>query len=215
MFIFVGNNEPFIEVIRFKKDDGEGGIKKEAKLKEGRMIFLFNDMLLLCKPEQKRGKLTVMERIKLPHLRVQDHSKYDPLEIKVRNISSEKEPFKWVFLCKDTFNKVNWLEKFESVGAKKKMRDLEKLEVLNTEMEMENLKVKIKNIEQSFSTIEKETLAIQKKIEKSEQIDTSSERAAKNSAEKFLALKAPTSSYCYQAEEIHLEVIEAKKYLKL
>ena len=82
-------------------------------------------------------------------------------------------------------------------------------------MEMENLKVKIQKIEQVFSEIEKASLAIQKRIEKSEQIEATSEKAAKNSVEKFTALKAPTSSFCYQARDIREDVIEAQKLFKL
>ena len=124
LFVFGGNNEPFNEVFRVKKEDNEGNIKKETILKEGRMMFLFNDMLLLCEPDKKKGKLSVMAKIRLADLRVQDFNKHDPNELKIRDISSEKSPYKWVFLCKNPFNKVNWLEKFESVGVKKKVKKI-------------------------------------------------------------------------------------------
>eukprot|EP01091_Cochliopodium_minus_P006811 TRINITY_DN1678_c0_g1_i1.p1 TRINITY_DN1678_c0_g1~~TRINITY_DN1678_c0_g1_i1.p1 ORF type:complete len:1073 (+),score=394.17 TRINITY_DN1678_c0_g1_i1:63-3281(+) len=215
LFIFGGNEVTFSEVFRIKKDDGEGGIKKEVKHKEGRMIFLFNDMVLLCKPEKKKGKLKVMEKIKISNLRVEDYDKHEPNEIKVRTLETEKQTYRWVFQCRDNFIKINWMEKFESVGAKKKPRDLEKLEVFNTDMELENLKIKIQKIEQSFIDIEKATLLLQKRIEKSEQIEATSEKAAKNSLEKFQTLKCPTASFFYQAKELRFDVIEANKLFEI
>ena len=216
LYIF-GAQETLNEVERVKKTIEEGQVVKEANLKEGRYVYIFNDMILICKPhEKKKGKLAVIAKIKIASLGVEDYSKHDPLEVKIRDISTSSQPYKWVFQCRDAFYKMKFLESFETVGVFKKPRELDRMvENLNVEMELENLKSKVEKAEGSINKFEKLAQILKEKIEASEKVDMTSERATKNSLEKLFSLKPSTAGFCFQAISLRSEYEEANKLAQL